>query len=201
MTVGKGSDYGAAGRLPAGAPVVESDEELCRTVLELRAGSTPVVVGLIGGDLCRTLGGSGDRDRLSSDDAVTVPIDLAIATVDGTETAFVAHLLTGRPFGRDFAAVMNAQWWGELDLGPRSHPGDGLLDVTTGSLPWRQRRLAIGRARSGSHLPHPALRQRRTDEVTLTFDRPVPLLLDGVSHGTGSEIEIRLEPDAFSVVI
>ena len=148
MTVGKGSDYGAAGRLPAGAPVVASDEELRRTVLELRAGSAPVVVGLIGGDLCRTLGGSGDRDRLTSDDAVTVPIDLAIATVDGTEHAFVSHRLTGRPFGRDFAAVMNAQWWGDLDLGPRSHPGDGLLDVTTGSLPWRQRRMAIeiGRA-------------------------------------------------------
>ena len=202
MTVRKGSDYGSAGRLPPDAPVVSSDDELRRTVLERRSAQrTPVVIGLIGGDLCRTLGGSGNRHRLTSSDAVTVPVDLAIATVDGAEFGFVAHLLAGRPFGRDFAVAMNAQWCGELDLGPRSHPGDGLLDVTTGSLPWRQRRLALRRARSGTHLPHPSLHHRRTDNVTLEFDHPVRLLLDGAHQIVGSSIQIRVEPDAFSVVI
>jgi hypothetical protein len=28
---------------------------------------------------------------------------------------------------------MNAQWLGSWDLGPRSHPNDGLTDVTDGA--------------------------------------------------------------------
>ena len=34
---------------------------------------------------------------------------------------------------------MNAQWLGDWDLGPRSHPNDGLLDVTDGTLPFGDR--------------------------------------------------------------
>lgn len=200
MTIRKGSGYGTLRPLPPGAPIATSDVHLCRLVADTEPGSANVF-GLIGGDLCRTLGGLGDVGRLTTGEAVTVPIDLAIATIDGRDHPFVAHLVVGRPFGPNFAAVMNAQWFGDLDLGPRAHPGDGLLDITTGSLRWRQRRLAVRRARSGIHVPHPALRQRRTANEVLHVGKPVPVLIDGGLRTTGSEISIRLERDAFEVVI
>ena len=202
MTIRKGSGYGANAPLPPGAPIASSDAELCRLVIEARhTGTGPTVVGLLGGDLCRTLGGTGDPDRLRSPSAVTIPVDLGIVTLDGVDHPFVAHVVVGRPFGDGFAAIMNAQWFGVLDLGPRSHPGDGLLDITTGSLPWRQRRLALRRARTGTHLPHPLLSQRRVDRATLQNDSHAPILLDGSTTASATTIEVRVEADAFNVVI
>jgi len=202
VTIKKGSEYGRLARLPLGSPVASSDAQLRSVVCGARSEfRLPITVGLLGGDLCRTLGGSGDASRLQTPEALTVPVDLPIAVIDGSEYPFVAHLLIGRPFAKDFAAVMNAQWLGPLDLGPRSHPGDGLVDVTTGSLPWAQRRLARRRAHSGTHLPHPALEHRRSSHDHFIFSAPVPVQIDSVLHLTATEIVIRVEPDAFFVVV
>ena len=202
MTIKKNSDYGRAAALPPGSPITSSDAELRNIVCAARSEHrSPVTVGLLAGDLCRTLGGSGDAARLFGPQALTVPVDLPIALIDGTEYPFVAHLLVGRPFANDFAVVMNAQWLGELDLGPRSHPGDGLIDVTTGTLPWTQRRLARRRAHSGSHLPHPSLKHHRTPNERFVFSSPVSVQIDSGLRLKAVEIEIRVEPDAFFVVV
>ena len=67
MTIEKGRPWGEAATLPVGAPVARSDAEL-RALIEpaWRAGEPVPVVGLLGGDLCRTLGGPGDRARLTT---------------------------------------------------------------------------------------------------------------------------------------
>ncbi len=202
MTIKKESEYGRLEPLPEGSPVVSSDAELRSLVCAARSEHRlPLSVGLLAGDLCRTLGGSGDVTRLRTPEALTVPIDLPIAVIDGTEYPFVAHLLIGRTFAKDFAVVMNAQWLGPLDLGPRSHPGDGLVDVTTGTLPWTQRRIARRRAHSGTHLPHPALKHRRTSHYRFVFTSPVVVQIDSLLRVNAEEIEIRVEPDAFFVVV
>ncbi len=114
----------------------------------------------------------------------------------------MAHLAAHRPGWRGrFAVAMNAEWLGDLDLGPRSHPGDGLLDITEGQLGLRDRLAARRRARTGSHLPHPGLRTRRSARAELTFPSPVPVFLDGVAIGAASEVMVHLEPDALSVVV
>jgi diacylglycerol kinase family enzyme len=96
---------------------------------------------------------------------------------------------------------MNSQWIGSRDLGPRSHPGDGLVDITTGSLGWRQRRAALARSATGTHLPHPSLNYRRVRSETLTFDRPVSLCIDGALQRKGQTVSLCVEPDAFHVVV
>ena len=150
MTIKKGSNYGQLQPLPEGAPIAHSDAELRTLIVAQRlAGNTSITVGLLGGDLCKTLGGSGVMSRLSETEALTVPVDLVIATIDGVEIPFVSHLVAGKLFGTDFAAVMNSQWIGSRDIGPRSHPGDGFIDITTGSLGWRQRRAAVRRSATG----------------------------------------------------
>ena len=202
MTIRKGSSYGEHRPLPSGSPIASSDAELRDLVVSGRStDSTPPVIGLLGGDLYKTLGGTGDHTRLTGEDALTVPIDLAVATVDGIDVPFVSHLLVGSLFGHDFFVAMNAQWFNEFDLGPRSHPGDGLLDITSGSLPWRQRRAALKRATTGSHLPHPRLSYRRTASETVMFDHPVTICFDGVLTMKAQSIDLCVEPDAFFVVV
>ena len=202
MTIRKGGDYGDRRALPVGSPIAHSDAELHALITDAReSGCMPLTIGLLGGDLCRTLGGTGDKERLFGDDARAFPIDLIIATIDGTEFAVVSHLIAGRLFGRDFVAAMNAQWSGDLDLGPRSHPGDGLIDLTTGALGFRQRRSARRRARTGTHLPHPDLSYRRISQITIDFDRPTRLCIDSSVTCVATSMSLVVETDAFNVVV
>jgi hypothetical protein len=203
VTIEKGSAYGCAGALPRDGVVVATDAEARAVVTEARRAGRPVPpLGLVGGDLCRTLGGTGDPTRLRSPEATTFPVDVGTVLVDGRLHWFVAHLAAHRRAWRGpFAVAMNAEWLGEWDLGPRAHPGDGLLDVTEGSLPLRDRLTARRRARTGSHLPHPGLRTRRTGAITLELDRPLPVFLDGEAVGAGRRLVLRVEPDALTVVV
>jgi diacylglycerol kinase family enzyme len=137
-----------------------------------------------------------------SDQAMTFPIDLGAALLDGTLHWFVAHCIARHRWwwGRA-VAVMNAQWLGDWDLGPRSHPNDGLFDITDGTLPFSQRGAARRRVRTGSHLPHPALATQRASAWTTSFDRPVPVRLDGEVVATVTNLAVRIEPDALRVVV
>jgi diacylglycerol kinase family enzyme len=95
---------------------------------------------------------------------------------------------------------MNAAFCGPLYLGPRAHPNDGLVDVTIGRLPFRDRWAARDRMRSGAHLPHPALRTSRAREWSATLERPTPVSVDGVRRATAQQIRVVVRPDALRVV-
>lgn len=201
MPISPHSDFGEATPLPAGAPVVVDDASLRDLVLDhRRRGEALPPVGLLGGDLCRTLGGRGDRARLESDQARTFTVDLGTAVLDGRPTVFVAHLVIGRPFAGG-TAVLQAQWLGQFDLGPRSHPADGRVDVTSGRLPWRQRVTARRRARTGAHLPHPDLDHRQVGEWAVESVRPRAVVIDGRSAGRVRRVVIGVESDALRVVV
>jgi hypothetical protein len=191
------------GGLPDGAPVVHSDAEL-RSLVEhaRRTGEALPLVGLAGGDLCRTLGGRGEERRLRSDDGARCRVDVGRANLDGAEHWFVAHLVARRRWwrGRLFVA-MNAEWCGDLCLGPRAHPGDGLLDVTRGSLRPADRLRARSRARSGSHLPHPDLGVQRCAATEMHFDRPTGVWLDGEAVGPVRDLAVQVEEGSLWVVV
>ena len=194
MSVERGRDWGAIELFPNGGLVVDSDAALAAVVtMVLTAGESMPAIALTGGDLHRTLGGPDTPARIGRGEATVVEIDIARARTRLGDLFFVAHALVGsRPFARDSHIVMNAQWLGTLDLGPRSHPGDGLLDVTVGSLGPRQRRAARARARTGTHLPHPSLRERRGRSFSFTTTRPRRLELDGIVVGTAQEFEFDI---------
>ena len=97
MTIKKGETWGVPGPLPSGGAIVASDADARRVLEEARLHHRPFpVLGLVGGDLCRTLAGPGDRLRLSSPDAVTFPVDLGEVLLDGRLQLFVAHLVARR---------------------------------------------------------------------------------------------------------
>jgi len=202
VTIRKGKEYGAIGPLPSGSPIAHSDAEL-RAIIEepfLRGISLPTV-GLVGGDLCRTLGGPRSLAELEGSNALIAAVDIVSVTADGKRFISVAHVSIGKLFGRNSVAIMNAQWQGELDLGPRSHPGDGLVDITSGRLPFRSRRLALKRARTGSHLPHPQLSSVRVGHWEARFDRAVAVQIDGESVGSFRTFSIDVVDAALSVVV
>jgi diacylglycerol kinase family enzyme len=158
-------------------------------------------VGLLGGDLCRTLGGPGDEARLRTDAATIFTVDIGEVLIDGRLHLFVAHLVARRALWRESFVAMNAQWLGPWNLGPRAHPNDGLLDtydahLTLADLPKVRARLPLG-----AHLPHPCITERRTAATQVEFPSPRPVWLDGRQVGAGRALALRVHPDALTVVV
>jgi hypothetical protein len=196
--IAKGQPWGAPGELPEGGVIVRSDAEAGAALTEARRERRPFpALGLLGGDLCRTLGGGGG----SSLQGVRFTVDLGEALLDGRLHLFVAHLVARtRLWTRAFVA-MNGQWVGEWNLGPRAHPNDGLLDTYDVRLPPGQLLPVRSRLHHGAHLPHPGIKERRTAAVQVELERPLPVRLDGVATGRARVVSVRLQPDVLTVVV
>ena len=203
MTIRKGEAWGEPGALPSGGEVVRSDLEARRVVTAARRAGQPVPpLGLLGGDLCRTVGGTGDEARLRSAAAVQLPVDLGSVLVDGRIHWFVAHLIARRSWWRGrVVAVMNAQFLGPWDVTPRGHPDDGRLDILDADLSFGERLQVRSRLRTGTHLPHPRIDQRHVPAVQIELDGPTPVYLDGEGIGPARRLSIRIEPDALLCVV
>lgn len=204
MTIRKGEPWGAPGPLPDDGVVVRSDAE-ARAVVEAarRDKRPPPAIGLLGGDLWRTLGGhDAGEARLRSPEAMTFPVDLGVALLDGRVHVFVAHLVArSRGWGRAYVAA-NAQWRGDWNIGPKAHPNDGLLDTLDARLPGIRDRLKVrARLPTGSFLPHPAITARRTAAAQVDLPRPLAVELDGEEVGRFRSVVVRVEADALRVVV
>lgn len=202
MTIRKGEPWGWSSPLPPEGIVVRSDHE-ARAVLEeaRRAGRPYPPLGLLGGDLARTLAAPGDEARLRSPRAMTFPLDLGQVLVDGRLHLFVAHLVARSPLWRRAVVAMNAQWVGEWNLGPKAHPNDGRIDTFEARLPLRDLAKVRRRLPTGTHLPHPAITARRAAAVRFDLDRPLSVWLDGEVADRGRTLAVRVEPDALRVVV
>ena len=206
MPIAKGQPYGVPGPLPDGAVGGRSDAEAREAVERARREKRPLPpLGLLGGDLCRTLGGgrrgTGGEDRLRSTGGVCFPVDLGEVLLDGRIRLFVAHLVArSRLWTRAFVA-MNAQFLGDWNLGPRAHPNDGLLDTYDARLRPGQLLPVRARLRHGAHLPHPGIEERRVAALTVELERPLTVRLDGVRVGVARSLAVRVEPDALQVVV
>jgi diacylglycerol kinase family enzyme len=202
MTIRKGEAWGQGGALPEDGVVVADDREAATVVSQARRDGRPCpALGLLGGDLCRTLSGPGDAARLRSAEAMTFPVDLGEVLVDGRLHFFVAHLVARNRWWTRAYVVMNAQWIGRLNLGPRAHPNDGLLDVYEADLGVAEVLKVQRRARSGAHLPHPGVKERRVPAAQIGFDQPRTVWLDGAPIGPARTLSVRVAPDALTVVV
>lgn len=203
MTIRKGEPWGTTGPLPDGAVLVRSDAEARELVTAARRADQPIPpLGLLGGDLCRTLGGTGDEGRLRSGEVTHLPVDLGAVLVDGRLHWFVAHLVARHGWWRGrVVAAMNAQFLGAWNVVPRGHPNDGRLDVLDADLPLRDRLQARRRLPLGTHVPHPGIRERHQQAVQIELDRPTPVRLDGQLLGPARTLSIRTEPDALLCLV
>lgn len=203
MAIKKGEEWASRGALPEGGVVVADDAEAHHVVCAARRANLPVPpLGLLSGDLCRTMGGIGDEARLHSPQAIVAVCDIGSVLLDGRIHWFVSSLVARGPWWRGRAlVVMNAAWLGEWNVAPKAHPGDGLLDaldIRVSPMQWRavKRRLPVG-----DHLPHPAIAVRRTGALQIELERPLEVWLDGVPAGRARDLSVRVEPDALTVVV
>jgi hypothetical protein len=202
MTIRKGEPWGEPAVCPSDLRVVSTDRDLREWVVWHRErGETIRDVGVAGGDLARTCGGaSGPRPT-----SAKVTIDAMRVTLDdGEPTWGVAHVIARREWLRgDLVMVMNAQFYGDYDVAPRSHPNDGKVDVlrVDPAMGWRDRLQARSRARTGSHLPHPLLTMQSLADVDLTFIQPMVVWIDGTRCGTARRVRVAIEPDALTVYV
>ncbi len=204
MTVRKGEPWGSTGQAPADMVTVTDDAALRRIACEaLSSGRRPPPIGLLGGDLMRAVGGPGDEARFSGEVAI-LPVDVVHLEAAGDQTWCCSHLVARRRWWRgEVVAVMNAQYLGAWDVAPRSHPGDGRVDVVRvdPAMSWRDRLRARGRLVHGTHVPHPCIEVRQHAEVELVFARAMSLIVDGEPWVTASSARVVVVPDALTVVV
>lgn len=204
MTIGKGTEWGRNASLPTDAPIVSTDAGL-RAHVEgyRRRGETIGPVGVVGGDLWTTMGApAGGADRVFGPDARTSPIDIGSVLLDGRQFWFVSHLVARRSWWRGrVVVVMNAEWLGDWDLGVRSHPNDGRLDLYETDMSFTERLKARRRLRTGTHIPHPDIGFTRVTGHQMSLEPPLDVWLDGERIGRHRDITLRVEPDALEIVV
>ena len=202
MTIRKGVEWGSEQPRPAGLVELADDAAYGRLVDECRRTGRPIPpTTLRAGGLARTLGAPlpGAVPGRPGPTTQVLPIDLGRARLDGVDHWFAAHLVARRSWWYGpVVAVMNAEFLGDWDVAPRSHPNDGRLDVVEvdAALPIGQRWRARSRLPRGEHVPHPLITERRVREQAWTFARPMRIWLDGVAHGRVRHLEVAVEPDA-----
>ncbi|MDE0615149.1 MAG: hypothetical protein F4129_07170 [Acidimicrobiia bacterium] len=203
MPIRRGEDWGETGGLGPNGVLVDNDAEARRLIEEARRTNRPLPeLGLLGGDLCRTLGGRGDADAIRSLEAWRFDVDLGAVLLDGRLFWFCAHLVARRKgWAGEALVAMNAAWRGTWNLGPKAHPGDGLLDISHGHLSTGDRLRALRRVGTGDHLPHPQIRCHRTGAFQVEFQGPLMVELDGEPVQRASNVSIRVEPAALTVVV
>jgi hypothetical protein len=209
VTIRKGEEWGVLAVPPAGLVTVTGDAELHDLLAAGHPAGEPV--GLLGGDLMRTVGGSGDAARLRDGRPVPhLPIDLVrVRRDDGAVATAVAHVVARRPAWQGgwwrgpVTALMNAQFHGGYDVAPRSHPNDGKVDLIAASatMPVGQRRLARRRMPLGTHVPHPEITVRQLSAGEVDLGGSCHLWVDGRPWGSATALAVEVLPDAATVCV
>jgi hypothetical protein len=194
MVIAKGEPWGEEVARPANLVVAVSDAELAAFVT-----AVPGEYGVSGGDLYELLG----RPQ-PTESARRLLVDLLRVTTDRGEHGAVAHVVAHHRWWRGrIVGAFNVGRVGRFDVVPSAHPNDGRFETleVAASMPWRQRLAARRRLPTGAHLPHPSISVRHVRHAAWTFARPVRCIIDGVEHDTITTLEVRIEPDAFGVIV
>jgi hypothetical protein len=203
VTIERGQDWGR--RVDRRSDVVEvaSDAEAGALLTRLRrAGQALPTLGLLAGDLRRTLG-RPDRVARLDREVSEFTVDVGVVTLAGEEHWFISHVVARRSWWRgEVAATMNAQFLGSWDVAPRGHPNDGRLDLAhVTDMGVADRWKAWRRLPTGTHVPHPGIEARPITDLDLALSGPLAVHVDGVSRGTTGRLVVRLEPDALTVCV
>lgn len=197
MVIRRGEDWGEPAAEPADLAWFADDRSAARY-----AGESGVArMGLLGGDMARTLGAVGEGP------SVRFSVDLVRVSWEGDggrgNVLAMAHAVVRRRRGwtGPIVAVMNAQFMGEWDVAPRGHPNDGRADVLEvhDAMSVGQRWLARRRLPLGTHVPHPSIRVAARDRAEWIFDEDLDLSVDGVSMGRIRRFGYEMWPDAVDV--
>ena len=195
--------WGKPGVMPPDGLVVNGNEELQEIIESCRRSNNEIpTIGLAGGDLWRTLGGKSHHDRLRKGDAQLFSVDLGAALIDGHIHWFASHLIVRTRIwaGRTWI-VANTSHYGNWNIAPRAHPGDGLLDILDLNLGFSDRLKARSRVQAGNHVPHPDIHYQRRPAAQIEMKKETDVWIDGKKITKASQISVHIEPDALRVML
>ncbi|MEC9424723.1 MAG: hypothetical protein VX522_03220, partial [Actinomycetota bacterium] len=89
----------------------------------------------------------------------------------------------------------NAAYRGRWNAAPRSHPGDGLLDLLESDLRPGEVFGAWRRLAAGIHVPHPRISAERARTAAWSCPGRTPVRSDGRPPVPAREVVARLDPD------
>ena len=210
MAVERGKDWGELGALPGNGIVAPTDLAVGAAIKRSHNGAPLgslaaheiAPVGLIGGDLRRTLGGRRSRGELRTPDAARATVDYGLVVVRDQQLVFVAHVVCRKAGWRgQTVAVMNAAFVGHWNVAPRAHPGDGKLDVVEANLSFSDRLKARRRLASGTHVPHPQIAEYRSTGKLVEFESELGVWVDGAYAGKASALTVSIVADGVRVVV
>ena len=203
MTIRRGEDWGRLEPIPSDA-VPASGDHAAALILgaALDAGESPPPVVLGGGDLARSLGHTPTSRSDATGEAPAFTIDVMAVDLPSGRHYAIAHVVVGTmTWLRHSIVFMNGTHRGGLNLGPRAHPNDGLVDVTAGRLRAGDALKARQRMGAGTHLPHPDLTTARVDSATHQLDTPSRVTIDGWNAGKFTDISVTVLPDVATIFL
>lgn len=202
MTIEKGVAWGSVEMTPFNLVVAPDEEAAARAI---RIGATHVQ--LLSGDLLRALGVEGSQTRLTpGEPSLHLPCDmLSVSIDDGDPFVAIGSLMIGSRW-RPRAWLATGGFLGDLNVTPRAHPNDGVLDVLEfgPGLGVRQLLTIRWRMRRGDHLPHPLLSIRRAAKFDWGSDARggfARVIVDGRIHGRARRVDVVVQPDAFTLCL
>ncbi len=203
MTIRRGEQWGRAAPTPPDRTVLTSERAVHEWVVSQRRRGEPVrPFGLGGGDLARTV--AGGPHVAETAECTMIPLDLLRLDCSGETTWSTSHVVCRRSWWTgEVVLAMTAEYFGDADVAPRSHPNDGKVDVlrVDPAMSARTRWQALRRAGSGSHLPHPQLSITQRASAELRLARPLVVWVDGIRWITTDHLVLTVEPDAYTAYI
>jgi YegS C-terminal NAD kinase beta sandwich-like domain len=218
MGIKAGASWGEPESGPPDLEVRGSDADLA-AVIAARPGALVRYEPAGNADLARSVGVAAGAPQSGVSlpiDAITVdPSGIVVnMVVVGTPpdslrfTSREAHffvLLDGRELFRGKATtvvVANGQFLRGLDVVPRGHPGDGLLEVQVYALGRGERAKMRRRLPQGTHLPHPHIASGVGRRVEIRVDKgTVPVTADGLTRRPVRRIRAEITPAALRLLI
>lgn len=205
MTIDKGAAWGSVAMTPFDLVVAPDESALARAVAN---GSRHIA--LRAGNLLRAIGNPGVP--MPGGPSLQLPCDVLHARLDdGEPVTVVSSVLIGSLL-HPCVWVTTGGFVGRLNVAPRAHPNDGLVDALEFTDPVSVRQLLSIRTRMrvGDHLPHPALHMHRDatyvwpdNAARKSFGaaRRSAVTMDGRHYGRARTVHITVKPDAFMLCV
>ena len=203
MTIEKGAAWGTVGVTPHEC-VVAKDESAA--ALAVQHGATHV--WLESGNILRALGLTVATGALKvGEPCRLLPCDVVMVQLDNAAPVLAVSSVVIGSWRKPQLWVTTGGFLGALNVAPRAHVNDGVVDALefAGSIPLRQLLLMRRRMRLGDHLPHPRLTMHRAPQVKWPTSphgaKSSAVIIDGKQRGRAAQVTINARPDAFLLCV
>jgi hypothetical protein len=205
MTIRKGEEWGIQLVAPDGLVLLRDDKQLAQ--MEQTA-----IGSLSGGDIHNALGAPvpvqpGVMCTQLEIDAMYVEIQTSATdeySLFASSSVEVGLLRPSLVRKSQYACVTNGGLIQGRNLAPRAHPNDGVLDsvVFSKEMSFRERLLAMRKAMTGTHVPHPLVHVSRAESFSfMRTSRNDLLFVDGEKMPLWQSVRVTVQPDYWKIVV